>query len=147
LFQRNEGSDYEEESDAESGLLATTSLTLRIPLGSCNGVSPIKQVPLLLTSHKIGFSIKFKSKPLIHFQQQHGAHKRHQSLSPVPTSQKNSSRPGSPPHTPPKLSHHSPVKNGHVSLYEESVSAKSPPTPHKIRLLEEKENAAKPKRK
>lgn len=107
----------------------------RIPLGSCNGVSSN------------------------HHQQQNGAHKRHQSLSPVPSGHENGSRAVTPPHTPPKLTHHSPAKNGHASpsrggdasSREDSPSArctapKSPPTPHKIKLLEEKENEKKPKK-
>jgi len=41
---RSEDSDVSEESDGQSGYPATASLNLRIPLGSCNGVSSLNQV-------------------------------------------------------------------------------------------------------
>ena len=101
-------------------------------------------------------------------QQQNGAHKRHQSHSPVPSGQQNGGRSATPPHTPPKLSHqnghaspyngHSSSYNGHTSPYNSEAHSressptrcaapKSPPTPHRIKLLEEKENEKKPKKK
>ena len=103
--------------------------SLRLPLGSCNGVSS-----------------------------SHGGHKRHQSQSPVPSSHENGSgRAVTPPHTPPKLQHNGAseaIQNGHSSPNRtpdcspsRCPAPKSPPTPHRIKLLEEKENEKKPKKK
>jgi hypothetical protein len=68
-----------EESPAQisSAQRPETPPSLRVPLGSCNGVSS-----------------------------NHGGHKRHQSLSPPPSGHMNGNgRALTPPHTPPKLHH------------------------------------------
>ena len=143
-IQRNrEPSTSEDESSANEDAHPPTPSTppsLRVPLGSCNGVS----------SHHH------------QQQQQNGAHKRHQSLSPVPSGHENGGRAVTPPHTPPKLLHHNAGQNGHASPRRLGASEahsressppsrcaapKSPPTPHRIKLLEEKENEKKPKKK
>ena len=135
-------SSQESPDQIPSAQRSSTPPSLRMPLGSCNGVSS-----------------------------NHGGHKRHQSLSPAPSGHMNGNgRAVTPPHTPPKLHHNgnsvtsstSPsaasmtsttaVQNGHSSPERTLHSSrcpppKSPPTPHRIKLLEEKENEKKPKKR